>query len=92
MPPSPRTTFREQAEGALAGFASIVTCLLSEVARRTEGDRVLVVVCTIGAVVMGAVLVVLLVRGAVVRHRGRVAAAGRAPETRDEDPGERPVS
>jgi hypothetical protein len=93
MAPSPRTTFREQAEGALAGFAGIVTYLLFQVARRTEvrteGDRVLVVVCTIGAVVMGAVLVVLLVRGAVVRHRGRVAAAGRAPETRDEDPGER---
>lgn len=90
--PSPRTRFREQAEGALAGSAGIVMYLLSEVARRTEGDRVLVVVCTIGAVVMGAVLVVLLVRGAVARHRGRVAAAGRALETRDEDPGERPVS
>ncbi|MBP2457627.1 cobalamin synthase [Clavibacter michiganensis] len=94
MAPSPRTTFRDQAEGALAGFAGIVTYLLFQVARRTEvrteGDRVLVVVCTIGAGATGAVLLVLLVRGAVVRRRERVAAAERASVPRDEDPGDRP--
>ena len=80
MPPRPRLSFREQAEEALAGFACIVTYLLFQVAHRTEvrteGDRILVVVCTIGAAVTGAVLLALVVRGAIRWHRARVSARG----------------
>jgi hypothetical protein len=85
MPPHSRLSFREQAEEALAGFAGIVTYLLFQVARRTEvrteGDRDLVVACTVGAVVTGAVLFVLVIRGAIRRRRARVAArdSGAAP-------------
>jgi hypothetical protein len=78
MPPHSRLSFREQAEEALAGFSCIVTYLLFQVARRTEvrteGDRTLVVACTVGAAVTGAVLLVLVVRGAIRRRRARVAA------------------
>lgn len=82
MPPHPRLNFREQAEGALVTFAGTVAYLLFVVGRdtevRTEGDRVLVVVCTIGAIAMAAVVLVVVTRGALRRRRGSEAAAGRA--------------
>jgi hypothetical protein len=94
MTPAPRTRFREQAEGALATFAGTVAYLLFVVARdtevRTEGDRVLVVACIVGAILAGAVFAVVIVRGAVARRRERVAArsAAAAPgmAPRDDDP------
>ncbi|WP_435092981.1 hypothetical protein [Clavibacter michiganensis] len=87
MPPRPRLSFRGQAEEALAGFACIVTYLLFQVAHRTEvrteGDRILVVVCTIGAAGTGAVLLALVVRGAIRRRRARVAARDGDTESAD---------
>ncbi|CAQ00327.1 hypothetical protein ACR8AL_02420 [Clavibacter sepedonicus] len=90
MPSETRSRFREQAEGALATFAGIATYLLLQVARRTEvrteGDRVLVVVCTIVAIATAAVVVVIAVRSAVRRRRERVAAEARAVEPLVGDP------
>jgi branched-subunit amino acid ABC-type transport system permease component len=89
MPPGSRTRFREQAEGALVTLAGTVTYLLFQVARRTEvrteGDRVLVVACAIGAIATAAVLVVIAVRGALRRRRERAAADGRAVDARDDE-------
>ena len=66
MAPDPRPTFRMQVEEALGGFAWIVGYLLFQVSRktevRTEGDRVLVTVCAIGAGICIVVLTVLVVR------------------------------
>ena len=77
MAPDPRPTFRAQVEEALGGFAVIGGYLLFQVARRTEvrtdGDRVLVTVCAIGAGVCIVVLTVLVVRAAIRRLRMRAA-------------------
>ncbi|RIJ57427.1 hypothetical protein DZG02_14550, partial [Clavibacter lycopersici] len=90
MAPDPRTRFREQAEGALMTFAGTVAYLLFVVGRdtevRTEGDRVLVVVCVIGAIAALAVVLGIAVRGAIRRRRERAAAgAGRAAAKGDAD-------
>ncbi|WP_043670213.1 hypothetical protein [Clavibacter michiganensis] len=78
MPSDPRTTFREQATGPVSGFLCIVSYLLFQVARRTEvrteDDRVLVVVCTIGAFVTAALLVAVVVRVGIRRRRESAAA------------------
>ncbi|AJW79675.1 hypothetical protein [Clavibacter michiganensis] len=96
MPPDPRTRFREQAEGALVTFAGTVAYLLFQVARRTEvrteGDRVLVVVCTIGAIATAAVVLVVVTRGALRRRRERAGADGRGVEPRTDGPADGPGS
>jgi hypothetical protein len=75
MPTGPRETFRAQATAALCGFLAVAAALLREVAAktevRTEGDRLLVTACGIGAAVLGAALVVLLVVGWIGRRRER---------------------
>ncbi|MFT7764780.1 hypothetical protein [Clavibacter tessellarius] len=85
MAPDPRSTFRAQVEEALGGFAGIVGYLLFQVARRTEvrteGDRVLVVVCAVGAGACLVVLTVLVVRAAIRRMRAaREADVAALPE------------
>ncbi|KZC94613.1 MULTISPECIES: hypothetical protein [Clavibacter] len=88
MAPDPRPTFRMQVEEALGGFAGIVGYLLFQVSRRTEvrteGDRVLVTVCAIGAGVCIVVLTVLVVRSAIRRLRMRAARDADAAARRDE--------
>ncbi|OUE21660.1 hypothetical protein BFL34_01018 [Clavibacter michiganensis] len=90
MPPHPRLSFREQAEGALASFVGTVAYLLFQVARhtevRTEGDRVLVVVCTIGAIATAVVVLVVVTRGALRRRRERAAAASASVEPQVDAP------
>jgi membrane protein YdbS with pleckstrin-like domain len=77
MPTPPRDSFRGQAVAALTGFLAVAAGLLREVATgtavRTEGDRVLVTVCTIGAVVLVAAVVALVV-GSLIRRRRALAA------------------
>jgi len=99
MAPDPRPTFRARVEEALGGFAGIVGYLLVQVAGktevRTEGDRVLVTVCAIGAGVCVVVLTVLVVRSAIRRGRMRAprdahAAALRDAARRSEADGARP--
>ncbi|OUE27276.1 hypothetical protein [Clavibacter michiganensis] len=89
MPSDPRTRFREQAEGALATFAGTVAYLLYQVARvtevRTEGDRVLVVVCTVGAIAALAVVLAIVVRGMLRRRRERATVDARTVEPQDGD-------
>ncbi|PPF66734.1 hypothetical protein C5E16_10645 [Clavibacter michiganensis] len=93
MTPRAPATFREQAEGALSGFAGFAAYLLWQVARgtevRTEGDRVLVVVCAIGAIVLGAAFLLLVVHGGIRRRRARRAQADGADRVPAADAGGR---
>jgi hypothetical protein len=90
MPTPQRDSFRGQAVAALTGFLAIAGYLLREVATttvvRTEGDRVLVTVCTIGAGVLIAAVVVLVV-GSLVRRRRALAAQRPAESPSAADPG-----